>query len=187
METAPQRRLGPGSQLRDGLKRLQKRLGAVRLVEKNQAVVGDESRVNRPRTRAVPVGPEQQTGADLIDGGRHDGRLERITRPSFRAVHPSPQRMDSQGAFAVEPGGSTAGEMPEAVRNRLQDPVLGSLQLSRQTPGAVMGFVDDDPPIHHEEDPTGSGHHAARSEAGSLRGEREHGDIQAGGLAGPRR
>ena len=159
----------------------------MRLVEKNEAVIGDETRIHRPRTRATPVGSEQQAGADLIDGGRHDGRLQRIARPGLRAVHPPAQRVDGQRAFIAEADPSTIGEVPESVRDRLQDPVFRLFQLLRQTPSPVMGFVDDDPSVYHEEDAARGGHRTARSEAGGLRGECEHGDVQAGGLAGPRR
>ena len=187
LEAAPEWRLGPRPELPNGPKRLQKGLGAVRLVEKDEAVVGNESRVHRPRPGATPVGPEQQAGAELVDGGRNDGRLQRIACPSFRTVHPSAQRMYGQGMLVSEPGHSTSGETPEAVRNRLQDPALGRLQLPRQTLRPVVGFVDDDSPIHHEEYSARGGNGATRSEAGCLRGEREYRDVEASGLASPRR
>ena len=91
MEAAAKRRFRPAPILPDRAQCLEKRLRAMRFVQEDEAVVGNESCVYRPCSGAPSVGAKQQARTDLIDGGCHDGRLQRVPRPGFRAVHSAAQ------------------------------------------------------------------------------------------------
>ena len=184
MKETIERRVRPGAETLDRLQGLQERLCAVRLVEQDQAVVGDEPCVDRPCAGAAAIGAEQQPRADLIDGRSDDRRLQRIARPGFRAVHAAAQNVDRQRPLALEAGGLAMGDASKVVGHRLQYPALRLLQLFGQTPCAFMGFVYDDAPVHHEEDAPGRGNHLPGSQPRRLGRQREHCDVQAGGLAG---
>ena len=158
----------------------------MRFVQEDEAVVGNESCVNPAMFRS-PVRRRETAGASRSDR-RWMPRwsVQRIPRPGFRAVHPPTQRMHGERAFATRVYRSAAGEVPQTISHRLQDAAVGTIEPLGQTPGALVGFVHDDPPIHHEEDSA-----RCRNSTGTrgfgvgLGGEGEHGDVQAGRLAGP--
>ena len=86
-KTPFERSVRPSLETLDRPQGLEKRLGAMGFVEKDEAVVRDESGIDRPSARAASIGAEQQARADLIHRGCDHRRLQRIPRPRFGAVH----------------------------------------------------------------------------------------------------
>ena len=159
-------------------------MGAVRLVQEDQAVVGRESGVNRPSPWSATIGAKQEARTHLVHGRGDDGWLKRVSRPRLRTVHSAAQHMDRERSLSLEPGCCSVRDPEKIVRNRLQDSVLGRLELFGQLPCAFVGLVHDDPPVHHKEDAARSRDRLVHPQAVCLGGQSEHGDIDAGCLAG---
>ena len=60
--------------------------------------------------------------------------------------------MDGERTFALESGSRTVSDAPQVIRDGLQNPLSGLRQLLCQPVRTFIRFVDDHPPIHHEED-----------------------------------
>ncbi len=78
------------------LQRLEEGLTDVGFVEKDSAVVGDQSRMDGSGFRADTVTPEEQSGTDLVDGAGDDRRLRDRARPTVVPHDPAAQDGDVQ-------------------------------------------------------------------------------------------
>lgn len=173
--------------MRDRAQGLQKGLGAVGLVEQHQAVVAGKTRVQRPHAGAAAIGAKQQARAELVHRGRDHQRLQRAARPGLGAVHAAPQLEDLQRVGcrrrewcrAARQGAQLVGDGPDDGAVRVPESV-------RESPGALVGLVDDDAPVDDEEDASRRGDRPVGAETIGLGGEREQRDVDAGGLAGRR-
>ena len=184
VEAPPKRLMCPGPITANGPQGLQERLRAMRFVEQDKAVVGNESRVDRPGSGTAAVGAKQQPGADLVHRRGDDGRLQRVARPGFRSIHAAAQRVHGERPLAPESGGCAVGDASQIVRDDLQNAVYGLLQLLRQPARTFICFVDDHPSIHHEEDAAWRGDRLPGIQPRRLSRQGEQGDVHAGGFPG---
>ena len=164
---------------------LSERIGAVRLVQHHQAVISRQPGVNRPHCAADPVAAEQKARPELVHRGHDDRGLEGRAHPPVVPVGSAPHPKHIQWDHVVINNvvvPAAAGQGHQAVGDLPDHAPFRPLQPLPDPHRSLVGGVNYDPSIHHEENAPGG-----RTIPGipfRLAGQREHGNVDAGGLAG---
>lgn len=165
----------PLTQLRELFEGSPERLREVHLVEQEQGVIGQQSRMHRLHALAHPVTLNEHARSDLIDGRGNDERLIGRARPTVVLGHSTAQREHTERLVA------RPRQRAQALGDLDHDDIGARHQRATKCSAALGDLIDDDAPVHHHRNATRAP--AILGFVLYVKRQREEGDVDAGGLA----